>query len=175
MNPAAPNRRANGRQVRTTLVLAILASVAALGSFLLAPSPPPEVQGRPVRVAAVAINRPPAASAPTPSVVEVGLAGTWSTSDNGDDPGASCDLPSAITFLADGQYFTNGESGRYEVARGSITRFDRILYDIDAGEDRSQFDRRITEALTLSSRGSAQIGARVLFRCEKRAPEERRS
>ncbi len=172
MSPIAPQQR---RRVPPALLLVILTLVTIAGWFLLAKEPPPETQSGTVRIVAPEIpDRSRPTSSPTPSIVAASLAGTWSIADNGGDPSASCDLASSVTFLPDGQYFTNGESGRYRIASGSITRFDRILYDIDAGEDRSRFDQHITEAFALSGRGSAQIGARALFRCEKRAPEERR-
>lgn len=158
------------------LVAALLIGAAITGWFLRRSEPQPEAQGGTVRIVAPdRTGHPPPTPVPTPTIMAVSLAGTWSFADNGGDPNASCDLASAITFLPGDQYFTNGESGRYRIASGSITRFDRILYDIDAGEDRSRFSQHITEAFALSGRGSAQIGARALFRCEKRAPEERRS
>jgi hypothetical protein len=111
----------------------------------------------------------PALPATQPAVTHDWMLGTWSRRDDQGRRDAPCDLASVITYLPNGQYFSPSRSGRYAAGAGTVTYWATILYDIDAGEDRSQFDRRTSETLSRSGDVAMQSGGIMLYRCDKTA------
>jgi hypothetical protein len=95
------------------------------------------------------------------------LVGTWSTRDNKGVRDAPCDLPSAITFLANGQYFSPKETGRFAVSASGMIYWGRITYDVDGGEDLSNFEERSTGRFTWVGDDVAYSDSVFLYRCEK--------
>lgn len=150
-------------------------AVAALllGLWLAWPSPPDDpVPGGMVRIdASPQPMRPERAPAATgnQAATQAWLLGTWSLRDDGGVAGAPCDPQSVITYLPGGQYFAMGASGRYALGGGTISSWGRILYDVDAGEDRSHFEERVTEPVRRIGDHAMQRGDLLLYRCDKTA------
>jgi hypothetical protein len=95
------------------------------------------------------------------------LVGTWSMRDNSAVRDAACDFPSAITFLANGQYFSPKESGRFAVNASGLIYWDHITYDVDGGEDRSHFEEQSTRQITRVGDAVVYGSSVVLYRCNK--------
>lgn len=133
----------------------------------------PEASGA-VRIAAPGASSTPAIM-PLPERTDAPtrdwLLGTWNLRDNRGVPDAPCDQASVITYLANGQYFAHGASGRYALGAGTISYWGRIVYDIDAGEDRSHFEERASVPVTRIGAHAMQLGGALLYRCLKAASD----
>lgn len=151
--------------------LIILSGAVALAAWLLWPEAAREQ--RELGLVNVVAPLPPSSSTTPVSPPGVGarkLVGTWSLRDNRGDVRAACDLFSAVTYLSGGQYFSNGETGRYAADATSVTYSAKILIDMDAGEDRSQFDVREILPMAWNADHAVRIGKRQFYRCEKCEP-----
>jgi hypothetical protein len=127
-----------------------------------------------VRVAPVETPAPPVV-VPAPERAEAvtrdWLLGTWSLRDNKGAGDAPCDQASVVTYLPNGQYFAKGASGRYALGGGAISYWGRIVYDIDAGEDRSHFEERSSVPVQRIGAQAMQLGDALLYRCLKAASD----
>lgn len=135
------------------------AATASVGTVRIAPAP---VTAAPVAAPALERARAPARD---------WLIGTWSRRDNKGAADAPCDRASATTYLPNGQYFAWGASGRFALGVGEVSYWGRILYDIDAGEDRSHFEERSSVPVARIGAHAMQLGNALLYRCLKAASD----
>lgn len=152
------------RVAAMALVAGVLALWLAWPRYRAAPEPAGTVRIVPQEASAspVIVPAPERAEAPTRDW----LLGTWSQRDNKGAGDAPCDQASAVTYLPGGQYFARGASGRYALGAGAISYWGRIVYDIDAGEDRSHFEERSSVPVARIGAQAMQLGA-LLYRCRK--------
>jgi hypothetical protein len=169
-----PMADARQRPVSVIALVAIGCLIAAGGlgvrSLALRRSPPPDA----VRVVAVGLGGTPGRSAQigagqTPAPPHDWLAGTWSRRDNKGARSAPCDLPSAITYLASGNYVSLAGSGHYALAGTAITIWSRIIFYYEAGVDRSHVDERSITAVTRLRDDAMRTQGIALYRCDKAA------
>jgi hypothetical protein len=157
------------RAIAATLLVAGLFTLWLLWPRDKAPEP-----AGAVRVPA-SVSPDPTVAVPTPEPTAEAtrdwLLGTWSLRDNRGAADAPCDQASAITYLPNGQYFARGASGRYTLGAGAISYWGRILYDIDAGEDRSHFEERSSTPIARIGAHALQLGDALLYRCLKAASD----
>ncbi|MEP9360215.1 hypothetical protein [Sphingomonas sp. KR3-1] len=156
-----------------------IAAIALIGAALILWLAWPRHKAAPepagtVRVVPTGTPSPRAAAA-TPERAEAPtrdwLLGTWSQRDNKGAGDAPCDQASAVTYLPGGQYFARGASGRYALGTGTISYWGRIVYDIDAGEDRSHFEERSSSPVARIDAHAMQLGGTLLYRCLKAASD----
>ncbi len=158
------------------LRLAGIVLVAGLLALWLA-WPRDRAAHEPVGTVRVVAPEAPAArgSVPAPERAEAPtrdwLLGTWSQRDNKGAADAPCDQASVTTYLPNGQYFARGASGRYALGAGAISYWGRIVYDIDAGEDRSHFEERSSVPVQRIGAQAMQLGDALLYRCLKAASD----
>lgn len=96
------------------------------------------------------------------------LVGTWGPAEYNpnNDPSASCETDSIVTFGRDGTYRDGSGSGRYRTDGRRITYYDRVLYDpVEDHEDRSEFNRPLVLAATPLSQNSMREDGIELRRC----------
>lgn len=110
-----------------------------------------------------------AAASATPAIIDQRwLIGTWGPAEYNPDnnPSASCDTDSVVTFKADGSYADGGGYGRFRTDGSTITYFDRVLTDDIAGTtDRSQFNNPQTNQVERVDRTSMREQGQLLRRC----------
>lgn len=161
------------RAHRLDLYLALGITIAVVMAFWWWQSRAPLLPARNATVVvgaapvAAKIDHAAAALQPTALPTEAWLLGTWSERDNGGDRTAACDLPSAITYLADGRYLSPAASGRYALGGGSLSLWGRVIFDMEAGADRSHVGERSTLPVARLDDDAMRVGGVVLYRCDK--------
>jgi hypothetical protein len=95
------------------------------------------------------------------------LAGTWSERDNKGALRTRCDLASVITYLTSGYYVSPVGSGRYALDGATLTTWGKVVFDNEAGADRSHANERSSTSVTRLGENAMQSQGVALYRCDK--------
>jgi hypothetical protein len=95
------------------------------------------------------------------------LVGTWSRRDNKDALRTRCDLASVITYLTSGYYVSPVGSGRYALNGATLTTWGKVVFDNEAGADRSHVNERSSTSVTRLGENAMQSQGVPLYRCDK--------
>lgn len=108
-------------------------------------------------------------SGPQGPITATWLLGTWGPAQYNPDnnPNASCDTDSVVTFNADGSYKDGGGSGRYRVDGGNVTYFNRVMRDIATGRtDHSEYNQPVTTKVERVDNNTLREEGTLLRRCQ---------